>query len=341
MLLAAFYALLAIEPRRENPFATPTHPTFSTLQDTRGTRLLLDFEKDLAGLNVSNATASLITHDRTPDHPHSLEVACQFSGQVGPKDDVLIALPRQMDLADIGTLLVDVQVRGRGPGSNSVQALFSIRTVENLWYQRDFTGFLPRGQWVTLSADFTGNSDDWLPVGHRVPWDAETRQSIDTFTIRFYNKNSAQVRLYLGSIRYRPASGPVESTQIASLYAESSQVPLYGKYEVSFRLTRPYQNPFDPDEVDVQGTFVSPSGRVLNVPAFFYQNYERRMENGQETLSAFGPKLWKIRFCPTEIGTHRYRIRVRDTSTALFPELSFETVPDESSGLCFESARPG
>jgi len=93
----------------------------------------------------------------------------------------------------------------------------------------------------------------------------------------------------------------------------------YEKYDVAFGLGRSYGNPFDPEEIDVQGVFSTPSGQEVRVPAFIYDRAEG---------------LWKLRFAPWELGAHRAKIVARDqTSQNELSLPTFEVVKSESKGF--------
>ncbi|HVU33267.1 MAG TPA: DUF5060 domain-containing protein [Opitutaceae bacterium] len=64
-------------------------------------------------------------------------------------------------------------------------------------------------------------------------------------------------------------------------------------------------NPFDPDEIKVDATFLVPSGGRVVVPAFWYQDYERSLVDGEEVLKAVGSPEWRVRYTPTEPGEYR------------------------------------
>lgn len=51
------------------------------------------------------------------------------------------------------------------------------------------------------------------------------------------------------------------------------QVGRYERFEVAGDIKGDWQNPFDPDQADVNAAFTTPSGQVLRVPAFWYQDY--------------------------------------------------------------------
>ena len=53
-------------------------------------------------------------------------------------------------------------------------------------------------------------------------------------------------------------------------------------------------NPFDPDLIRVDGSFVSSAGQASSVPAFWYQGYQRRLSGGSDALSAQGAAEWRL-----------------------------------------------
>lgn len=111
----------------------------------------------------------------------------------------------------------------------------------------------------------------------------------------------------------------------------------YSKFEISFKTPAFKGNCFDPDEIDIWGEFVSPSGKKYVMPAFWYQDYKRQLlpinekklerlnkngiggtasnnpnePQGKEVLTKVGQPEWRIRFCPVEIGKWKYTIYVK------------------------------
>jgi len=69
-------------------------------------------------------------------------------------------------------------------------------------------------------------------------------------------------------------------------------------------------NPFDPDVIWVEGSFVPPSGPTRSVPAFWYQGYERRLSGGSEVLSTVGAGEWRLRFTPPLNGDYAVTVTV-------------------------------
>ena len=91
-------------------------------------------------------------------------------------------------------------------------------------------------------------------------------------------------------------------------------------------------NPFDPDLIKVDATFTSPSGRTVTVPAFWYQPYGRSLVNGAEVLNVSGPPEWRLRFAPSETGTHSLSLTVR-TNGQIWgaPAVTNFSVPPEAA----------
>ncbi|MFO1447452.1 MAG: DUF5060 domain-containing protein [Opitutaceae bacterium] len=90
-------------------------------------------------------------------------------------------------------------------------------------------------------------------------------------------------------------------------------------------------NPFDPDVLRVDATITTPSGRVLSVPAFWFQDYHRALVEGVQILTPSGSPEWRLRYTPDEPGT--YALALAATGADVAPHssesLSF-TVPPAS-----------
>jgi hypothetical protein len=91
----------------------------------------------------------------------------------------------------------------------------------------------------------------------------------------------------------------VEPPSILSVRADSRPVGLYEKFELRIDLKATYDNPFDPEQVNLSAEFTSPSGKKQTVWGFY---------NPTSWAS-----LWMVRFSPTEKGTWRYIVKVTDS----------------------------
>lgn len=86
--------------------------------------------------------------------------------------------------------------------------------------------------------------------------------------------------------------------------ANARSVARCEKFELTFQADGRYDNPFDPDQIDVSAEFVSPTGTRTRMPAFAYQEF-RRKESG---IRSEGGLVWKVRFAPREVGDYAYRV---------------------------------
>jgi hypothetical protein len=69
-------------------------------------------------------------------------------------------------------------------------------------------------------------------------------------------------------------------------------------------------NPFDPAIIQMDGTFTSPSGRTITVPAFWFQDYRRGLSGGSESLITVGSPGWRLRFAAPEPGPYSLTVTV-------------------------------
>jgi hypothetical protein len=107
---------------------------------------------------------------------------------------------------------------------------------------------------------------------------------------------------------------------IAVLSTNTEPVGLYEKFEAILLLgDASYENPYDPEEIDVRATFRSPTGKTWEIFAF-YDDFDSRDQ-------------WKVRFSPNEIGTWHYTLRATDVKgTGRSEEYDFESVASDYHG---------
>ncbi len=104
----------------------------------------------------------------------------------------------------------------------------------------------------------------------------------------------------------------------------------------------PYDNPFDPAQVDLVAEFRTPSGAVILVPGFYHTPYERsRGQWGEEVLTRAGPGLFRVRFSPNEDpGVYTYRVVTSDPrGTRELGSGSFTVTESPHPGFIRRSAR--
>jgi hypothetical protein len=104
----------------------------------------------------------------------------------------------------------------------------------------------------------------------------------------------------------------------------TDQVGLYDKFEATFWLETEFENPFDPEDIDVSATFTAPSGKTWTISAFYSAISDRSW------LSRYA---WLVRFSADELGKWTYIIKVKDRNGQVTSETkNFEVVESAYHG---------
>ncbi len=147
---------------------------------------------------------------------------------------------------------------------------------------------------------------------------------------------------------------------VSNVTPSAGQIGRYEILAVDFDVQTVATNvywPYDPSPapsiqagvgVTVDGLFSKDNwATTVTVPAFYYQEYERRLSGdaasySSESESPVGAARWRIRFAPKETGDWQFRIRATDssgTAEAADPAAyRFQCVPSSNPGFCQNSA---
>jgi len=189
------------------------------------------------------------------------------------------------------------------------------------------------GRWNHVLLDLRPEAAGWVPGGHDKPWSGALRPYLE-FGLLFYAKASFQ-----GAVEISPISGwkvaPIKST--APVKAERVELSFekvtsqWTPVTVTMQVNRRYQDPFDPDVVNVEGKFTGPDG-AITIPGFIYQDYT--LPAGKKNPVPRGPLVWKVRFMPTAAGRYTYIVTLTDKSgKATLTTGSFECKPAHNPGF--------
>jgi hypothetical protein len=119
-----------------------------------------------------------------------------------------------------------------------------------------------------------------------------------------------------------------EPLALRSVTPNAPTIGRYGKLELTLDLSATYDNPFDPEDIDVTAEFQGPGGAVFRVPGFFYQAYSAARFGGNDYLTPQGPPGWRVRFAPNILGTWSVVVTARDRSGKVSSSpLHFECTP--------------
>lgn len=89
------------------------------------------------------------------------------------------------------------------------------------------------------------------------------------------------------------------------------QVGRYERFEMTGDGLPVVTNPFDPAQIDVRAHCVDPFGFEREVPAFWFQDFIRHVDDFGERLDPSGSPQWKARFTPDLEGTWTWWWTVR------------------------------
>ncbi len=287
-------------------------------------RILFNFDQDIGGWAViegSSATASIeISRDNTTQDT-CLKFSANFPGETGIR--VLI----NENWSGYQSLIFDMVV-DETP-LYPVKYFVYIKDKEWLWYQTN--QYTVKYGVNKISVNISGSSLDLIPKGHKKPWNQYSAEEIKEFGIKFTCEGKSSQTIYIDNIRLSPVL-------FSSVRFNATEIPLYEKFEVSFKTPVYFENPFDPDCIAIDGYFISPSGKEIIIPGFFYQDFYFAGPGvkGEDNLQPQGYPEWRIRFSPAEKGTYKFRIVAsinKGNETISTQQMTFKVTPSSKHGF--------
>lgn len=150
---------------------------------------------------------------------------------------------------------------------------------------------------------------------------------------------SAAVTLLVGDTEKYELVRPAPLTAggdlaIRKVTVSAPKVAQYSKLELGVDLSATYDNPFDPEQVEVGAIFRGPDGSLTEVPGFFYQGFRRELLDGVCVLTPEADAGWRVRFTPTKPGRYTFSVLARDRSgETQWRTAAFECVASRASGF--------
>lgn len=218
------------------------------------------------------------------------------------------------------------------------------RDADLRWYQFTSPQRLLPGAWTRVEAGLRAADGCWRPRGHQRPWDGYAPQRIREFGLKAHGSSPWVGPLRIDQFQAIPFAEAELPDRVALTIATRGKPPertmLYARYEADFDLSRVYANPFNPDGVEVHARFQSPTGREIDMPAFFTADFTRRLTDAGERLTPAGPAHWRVRFAPLEIGRYQVSIHARDArgGAARIDLPPFEVTPSSLPGFVRRSS---
>ncbi len=112
---------------------------------------------------------------------------------------------------------------------------------------------------------------------------------------------------------------------------------MYGKIEFTIFVENEYENPFDPEQIDLCVEIDTPGAGKVTLPAFFCQDYQRRKlsggRSGTNWYYPIGQGGWKARFSPMQVGAYSVTAILKDSNgTVRSNTIRFSCNPSQSKG---------
>jgi hypothetical protein len=101
-----------------------------------------------------------------------------------------------------------------------------------------------------------------------------------------------------------PSCLPEPSVRAGSL---ATRGRVWERFETIGYVWADWNNPFDPDEIAVDGEFAAPDGSTIVMPGFYTREFRRALVGGFEHRTPFGDAHWRVRMTPTLPGTWSWR----------------------------------
>lgn len=118
-----------------------------------------------------------------------------------------------------------------------------------------------------------------------------------------------------------------ENAVISDIRLSADTVGQYQCLEITFQTTLTFENPFDPDEIDIQAVFTAPSGQQVVYPAFYLrpgkndgedfvpqreqQDYAFDYDTNRYVFVPAEGDCWAVHFSWSEIGTYHFSIQAK------------------------------
>ena len=96
--------------------------------------------------------------------------------------------------------------------------------------------------------------------------------------------------------------GKIESPALTySNYSENHRA--YDLLELGFVYEEEVANPYDSSEISMDA-IITFNNKTISVPMFYYESYERSLNNDVEKLSPTNNNGWRLRYTPLEAGEY-------------------------------------
>ncbi|NQT89621.1 DUF5060 domain-containing protein [bacterium] len=291
------------------------------------------FEYDTEGWTSSDSTLAW-SADRAAEGGYGLKLDVAF-----PQPATMLC-PVNFDVDLVGSVSYNVFVPKDKDAPESVKALLFLKDKDGLWFQHFVEQPIPRGAWHTVKVDISSSSPQLRPSGHHAQWSSIHARRIIQLGLKFFCDEPYTGTLHVDDIVAERAARPTQPLRVINLRESAPETGRYEKFEVTFEINRDITNPFDPDHIRIDATFED-AKKTRTVPAFYHQDFVRRIVNDREELTHVGRGVWKVRYAPVVEGPHTYYLTVHYTPDRRTGGDVEQLVTGKRKFVCIPSDDPG
>jgi glycosyltransferase XagB len=243
--------------------------------------------------------------------------------------------PRDLGMA--AALACDVLVDADAP--RDLRLTVHWRDEDGRWFQQLSPQRLLPGAWTRLEFAVQ-EPDGWQGLDHARAWHPDLLRRVSELGLAFHAAQRYHGTLTVANLRTLPLEdAPAPACTMRN--QPPSTLPVLQRWRLDADLGRSWTNPFDPDEVAVDAEFTTPSGAIERVPAYYFQDYTRRLAGGVERIEALGAPCWRADYRPRQAGRHAWRLLLSERGAAAAPVVagSFTATPAAGSGFLRRSVQ--
>jgi len=207
-------------------------------------------------------------------------------------------------------------------------ALTWLKDRDHYWHQRICPQSLKPGITNLIEVPFHAEAKGWSTPGHSLAWHHRILMQPRSVGFRVFSDTAYTGKCVLVSATLKTKI-QAEPPEISNVLVLTKQPEVLALYQVRFDLPDRYNNPFDPDEIDVQAQIVTPTGSTNLIHGFYYQSHYRLEDELGKPVEPDGRPEWRIRYCPRSAGKHKVTLLAKDRyGTTTNPvNLEFEALP--------------
>jgi hypothetical protein len=180
-----------------------------------------------------------------------------------------------------------------------------VKDKDGWWFQDPNEFRIIPDEWQRIELNITPEHSPLMPIGHQGAWSGYFAAARLTAGLSIYGAGGEYTLLCREPKPEGVRPEPVLAIQHWDL---PESTPCNDVMQSTFRLTKEFFNPFDPDEITVDYEVRMPDGQMRRFPAFYTIDYSRRRHFTAEINAPVGRPYWAFRFTPEAPGVYEFRV---------------------------------